>query len=301
MRPLRFLEGIHPEMTPGATLRAFWVAAVLFAPLSPAQEPQPTFKTSVALVRVDVEAVASSGGAIAGLTRENFRVLDDGVEQPVSGFSFEEEPLDLILLFDHSGGMKGKLLELVRAVELGFHELKTGDRVCVMAFQRDAEEFTPFLANLGEVNEAILLKVLELPFRGNSNVESAAAAAAVRFRVEPSSGRRRAVLVVTDKAGGNSQATVRELWKSNAVLSELVIGNARAVSPIADRTGGTVVLAGPAGPSFQRAIRSLRRRYTLYYAAPEGQTGSERRVEVQLKSPGTQGAIVHARSGYSVP
>jgi hypothetical protein len=297
---------------PAEMMRAAALAALLLAACSqlPAQDT-PVFKAGVSLIRVDTEVVTSSGLTLTGLHNEDFRVFDEGVEQPITAFSFEEEPLDLILLFDLSGGMKGKLLQVVRAVELGFHELKKGDRVCVMAYRRDLQEVAPFTADLDAVNRTILLKALDLQFGGTSSLEQASSGAAVIFRTEPPHGRRRAILVVTDKVSGTSQSSVRELWKSDAVLSELVLGKMpetsvpdRGTSLTADRTGGATVLAGPPGPSFQLAIRLLRRRYSIYFQAPGGQSGAERKIEVRLSpaaATNSPGAKVRSRTGYLLP
>jgi Ca-activated chloride channel homolog len=256
---------------------------------------------------VDTEVLDAAGETLTGLKKEDFRVFDEGAEQPVVSFSFEAEPLDLILLFDASGSMRSKLLRVVRAVELGFHELKPGDRVCVMAFHTRGVEIAPFTDDLEAVNQTVALKVPALRFGGSSNPGRGVADAALRFRREPKGQRRRAVLLVTDKAGSTlagAQAAVRELWESDAVMSELVIGKSadtqvpeRGGSIVAGETGGATVVAGDPGPSFQMAVRLLRRRYTLYYASPGGSPGSERRIEVRSS---IAGARVRARSGYVV-
>lgn len=264
-----------------------------------------TFRAGVALVRVDAEAVDAAGRVVAELGAADFRVVDEGAAQVLTGFSFAEEPLDLILLFDLSGSMKGKMHELVRAVELGFHELKRGDRVAVMVYNTRAQEVQGFTEDLEAVNEAILLRVLTQKFGGGSQVEKPAEDAAARFRGEPATKRKRAVLVITDKpGGGNAAAAVRELWAQNAVLSELVItgGGAtrmeRAANALVDRTGGAVIAAGVAGEAFQQSVHYLRSGYTLYYALPGD---GERRVQVGLSEEGARkwpGVRVRARSGY---
>ena len=81
------------------------------------------------------------------MTKDDFRVSDEDAPQSLVNFSFEEEPLDLILLFDTAGSMHGKLLNVVRATELGFNELHKGDRVCVRAFSPDSIEVQPFTDN----------------------------------------------------------------------------------------------------------------------------------------------------------
>jgi VWFA-related protein len=294
-------------------LPALWLAMTVAASTCGAQEGQPVFRSGVSLIRVDAEALDADGRILTGLKRDDFQIFDDGARQPVAGFSFEEEPLDLILLFDLSGGMRSRLLGVVRAVELGFHELKQGDRVCVMGFHRDAEEIAPFTSDLDTVNETILLKVLAQHFAGDSKPEKAGADAALRFRREPKTQRRRAVLAITDRIGTSSfaaQDAIRELWQQDVVFSELEIGRSSSVqvlerggNPIALKTGGSTVVAGPPGQAFQQALRLLRRRYTLYYASPGGQAGTERSLEVRLSAEAekrTPGSHVRSRTGYLV-
>ncbi len=261
------------------------------------------FRTGVSLVRVDVEVRDASGQIVTGLKKEDFRVLDQGAPVAITDFNFEEDPLDLILLFDISGPMKGKLLKLVRAVELGFHELKPGDRVCVMAGPFQAFQILAFTPNMDKVNEAILIDVLKQKFAGQFVLESAATAAAARFHGEPKSHRRRAVLSIEDKSEGRpggEAVAIRALWDADAALAELVLGGGSAKGGISGQTGGSVVMAGAEpGPAFMEAVQGLRRRYTLYYAQPGGAAGSERKLEVSVA--GKPGLKVRARSGYVVP
>ena len=298
----------------GKTVRlAAALAGLLLACLLPAQD-NVSFRSGVALARVDAEVTDANGGILTGLGKDDFRVSDDGAEQTVVSFNFEEDPLDLILLFDLAGSMRGKVLRVVRAVELGFHELKSGDRVSVMTYGPGATEVLPFTTNLDAVNQAIVLKVVNEHFGGNSGPEMAAAELAKRFRREAKSRRRRAVLVISDKPGaagmeGTAAAAVRELWLADAVLGELVIGRGEEVrvqgtSAMAEKTGGPTVLAGDPGAAFQRAVRLLRRRYALYYAPPGTRPGAEHQVDVRLSAAALRrfpGARVRARTGYIAP
>jgi VWFA-related protein len=265
------------------------------------------FRSGVSLVRVDAAVQDPAGQLITDLKKEDFRVTDEGVRQTIVNFSFEEEPLDLILLFDVAGSMKGKVLEILRAVELGFHELHRGDRVCVMDFGGFSEEIAPFSANLESINEAIVLKMPKMRFGGDWKPEKAAQDAALRFRGEPVTQRRRAVLIVTDKIGARSAAdtaAIHDLWTSDAVLSALVLNGGQQIrilepgaNAIADKTGGATIVAGPPGPAFQDSVRRLRRRYTLYYALPTATQGAERSIHVECTRPNAQ---VRARTGYVV-
>src|SRR5580692_9821747 len=112
---------------PALVVIHFWlIAAGLIAALA-AQDP--TFRATTSLVRVDAEAILPTGAVISGLTQSDFRILDQNQPQRIVNFAFEEDPLDVVLLFDTSSGMRAKIQSVIRAAELGFHELRTGDRV----------------------------------------------------------------------------------------------------------------------------------------------------------------------------
>jgi Mg-chelatase subunit ChlD len=268
----------------------------------------PVFRSSVSLVRVDAQAIDAAGRVVPGLTKDDFRVLDEGTVQSLVNFSFDVEPLDLILLFDTSGSMRGKLLNIVRATELGFNELHKSDRVCVRAFSGTSTEVLPFSSDLQAVNIAILTQVLKLKFGGASRLEPAADEAALRFRSEPKTNRKRAVLIVTDKPGArepNEAAVVRDLWNADAVLSELILDRGQSgVNEIVDKTGGATIVARDLGEAFRDSVHYLRSGYTMYYALPEGSSGAERRLQVELTPEAAKrfaNVRIHARSGYIAP
>jgi hypothetical protein len=176
---------------------------------------------------------------------------------------------------------------------------------------RVAQTFTP---NLDAVNEAIVLRVLATRFACSPRIETAAADAAMRFRGEPPSHRKRAVVAITDKAESDksgASAAVHELWNANAVFSELIIGKGGQTrlldagpTGIADRTGGAAIAAGVPGEAFQESVHYVRSGYTIYYALPDSPPGSERAVRVELTSEAARrypNVRIRARSGYFTP
>ena len=66
------------------------------------------------LVSVTVTVTDRSGQAIAGLRKEDFRVYDDKVEQPITYFSDEDAPASIGIVFDTSGSMNGNAFERAR-------------------------------------------------------------------------------------------------------------------------------------------------------------------------------------------
>jgi Ca-activated chloride channel family protein len=276
-------------------------AFVLSFPQLTLSQDAAVFRSGVSLVRVDAAVSDASGRILTDLKKEDFRVFDNGIPQPIVSFSFEEEPLDVVLLFDTGGNMQSKFLPLLRAVELGFHELKRGDRAAVMVYSGVAVQLLALTPDFAAVNEAILLQVLKQHFGGASKLVAAAEDAARKFQAEPASQRRRAILVITDKTAAKNSpndVAIRDLWQTNVVLSELILDHApQPTDTVVEQTGGATIPAGnDPGGAFVESLRRLRRRYTLYYAMPSGSPGTERTIRVEVR-PDTH---VFARKGYRI-
>ena len=302
------------------------VALLCAATLASAQDPV-TFRTGVSLVHVDAEVLGQDGRILTGFHKEDFRVFDERKEQPILQFAAEEQPLDLILLFDISGSMRGVVQEVADAARQGLHQLQAGDRVCVMVFNSRSREVAPFTEDLDAVDRTIQDDVLELDFGGGTLIQSAVSDAAMRFRREPHTERRRAVLIITDNMGTRTrreESVVDEFWESDAILSGLIVRNPAfqairtvgiilapqnlamqaGMKGIAEKTGGDSLTANEPGAAFQEAMRRIRTRYSLYYALPEAKPGATRAIRVDLALDAAKRfpkARVRARTGYVVP
>jgi VWFA-related protein len=287
----------------------------------------PTFRTGVALVQVEAEVTAADGRLLTGFTKDDFRILDEGVEQPIAQFSWDEEPLDLILLFDISGSMRPKVQQVASAARQGVQELRAGDRVAVMVFNTHSRMVTDFTEDLDAVQRTIQEDVLALKFGGGTYIQNAVDDAALRLAKQPRTRRRRAVLIVTDDFGQRTRresSVVRDFWEADALLTGLIVRSAAAhtlhtfntvthpylvslevgIKGVAEKTGGDFIQASDAGSAFQESMRRIRRRYSLYYVQPEGNPGSTRTVRVELQGGAAKQnpkARVRARTGYTVP
>ncbi|HEV8147952.1 MAG TPA: VWA domain-containing protein [Bryobacteraceae bacterium] len=297
----------------------------ILATFARAQESA-VFTTGVSLVHVDVEVVDGSR-LLNGFTKDSFRILDNGVPQKILHFSQEEEPIDIILLFDVSGSMKPKLERVAVAAHAALAELRPGDRVAVMTFTGRARMLAHFTEDVAAVERTIEREVLQRA-RGGTRILASIDDAAKVFWQEPRTRRRRAVLIVTDNHGmvsGNASNVVHNLWEADAILSGLEVRHggetaaltvrkimnpmalaldSESMSKVAEQTGGDVLKGGDPGANFQEMIRRIRLRYSLYYAQPEAKPGTERKIKVTLaddeqrKHP--QGHV-RARFGYRVP
>jgi hypothetical protein len=71
-----------------------------------------SLKLSTDLVSLSVTVTDHKERAITGLKRENFKVYENGVEQPLGFFSAEEAPVCWGIVLDRSGSM----MEMIRDV-----------------------------------------------------------------------------------------------------------------------------------------------------------------------------------------
>lgn len=297
---------------------------LLLAGAAFAQAPgeQPTFRAGVSLVKVDAQVSDRNGRAIAGLTSEDFQIFDEGERQKIVYFGQESEPLDLLLLLDVSGSMSRFLEQMAGAARTALTQLRTGDRVGVMLFARNAEVREPLTVDLHAVESEIREAVHARSLGSGTAINAAVIAAAQYLGKQPVKGRR-AVLIVTDNQGLNylvpDDDVIRELFAADAVLNGIVIGKqwrpdpprpGRYVNPdftppdvvkLSGQTGGETLAAGKSGESFAEMIERIRSRYSMQYQAPAAQAGSFRRIRVDLSEAAKahyRDASVRARSGY---
>jgi VWFA-related protein len=282
----------------------------------PGMQTPPVFHAEVSLVHLDVEVTDAVGRIIKGLSKTDFRVFDDDLEQPVVAVAGEEQPLDVILLFDTSGSMGSVSQKVAAAGHNAFSTLRPGDRVAVMAFSTDARLLTPLTDDFARVEESLSFLSKD-SYRGGTRLQDAVDQAATRFvwRSDDNQ-RRRAVLVVTDNKGipaKSEQKIIDDFWESDTLLSALIIPKHRSpaafiagrepggVDRIVDETGGDLVRTAEVGNTFAELLQRLRLRYGLYYRLPEGASGALRRVKVALSSEAQSlhpGAHIVARQHY---
>ncbi|HEY7184812.1 MAG TPA: VWA domain-containing protein, partial [Blastocatellia bacterium] len=82
-----------------------------------ASQDNASVKLSTELVSVRVTVTDQSGRAIEGLSKDNFKVYEDKVEQSVSFFNDEDAPASIGIVFDTSNSMSaGKIMRAKEAL-----------------------------------------------------------------------------------------------------------------------------------------------------------------------------------------
>jgi VWFA-related protein len=275
------------------------------------------FRTGVALVRVDAQVNGGAGG-VNGLNKEDFEVRDNGELQRVLYSSQDDQALDLLLLFDNSGSMLPAMRRLAASAHTALSELRKGDRVAVANFNADAWLIGDFSDDL-EAVEKTVSRVVDLRYGGGTHILSAIDSAGEYFHKHADRQRRHAILILTDDDGqysANEKQVVKHMWADDILVCGLIIPTpmsqrgvvwregAEDMLGVAAKTGGDTVDADDPGHAFREMLRSIRRRYSIYYAMPAGKPGSSRRVDVALSPQGRSrypDAQVLARKGYVMP
>jgi Ca-activated chloride channel homolog len=102
-------------------------------------------KTRTDLVNVGVLArQKKTGRIVTNLTKDDFTVFEDGVQQTVSYFSQERLPLSIILLVDRAGCINAFNDQIRAATVKAFGDLKPEDEIAIMTFSNKVALAQPF-------------------------------------------------------------------------------------------------------------------------------------------------------------
>ncbi len=295
--------------------RAGLVVCQAAAALATLCAQDPVFRTDVSLVRVDAQ-VTLAGKIVDGLQKDDFLIRDNGKPQPILYCSQDEEPLDLLLLFDTSGSMLPSIRRLAASARTALSELRKGDRVAVSNFNTAASLIAPFNNDLSEAAEAVG-RIVDVRFGGGTHILKAVEDGAKYFAQHGDPHRRHAILIFTDNFGQSSASekeVVKRMWESDVLLCGLIVRTGESggfpgmssedMLGVARKTGGETVNADDPGHAFREMLRRMRKRYSIYYAMPADKPGAARQVAVELTAAMKSrypNAEVLARKGYLIP
>jgi len=270
----------------------------------------------VNLVVLHTTVIDDRGRFADGLKQDNFRVLEDKVEQKLSVFKREDIPVSMGLVVDNSGSMRDKRPRVNQAAITLVEASNPQDEAFVVNFNDDFyldldKDFTSSIPELKEALERI-------DSRGSTALYDAIIGSL--DHVKKGSRDKKVLLIVTDGEDNTShnslEKTVREIQKTDTViytiglLSEESKKSAkrarRALEEIAKASGGLAYFpenVEDVHTICEQVAHDIRNQYTLaYYPTNTKRDGTFRAVQVEVIPPRGRGRLVaRTRNGYYAP
>jgi Ca-activated chloride channel homolog len=256
------------------------------------------FSSRVEAVRVDV-LVTDKGRPVRGLQAADFEILDNGVPQQVDLVSFEQIPLNLVLVFDMSRSVVGDRLQHLReGARALLGSLAREDQAALVTFSEAVVRGSDLTANVQQVERALE--------RAGGRGETALVDAVFTGMMVGESDVGRALLIVFSDGVDTASFLRPEVildtaGRSGVVVYSVVAGGSPRqtfLRDLSEATAGSFYDAGATtnlGATFIRILSEFRQRYLVSYS-PRGVAGEGwHRVDVRVKSKGLE---VKARPGY---
>jgi Ca-activated chloride channel homolog len=293
-------------------------------PAPPAPPPPPAqgsddyaIKSQVNLIVLRVSVLDERGKFVPGLKEEDFKVLENKVDQKLSVFKQEDVPVSVGLVIDNSGSMRDKRPQVNAAALTFVRTSNPQDEAFVVNFNDDyyLDTVHDFTSDLTELKDALE----RIDARGSTALYDAVIGSLDHLKKGAKD--KKVLLVITDGMDDASRRTLanalEEAQRSDALIyaiglySEDDIKHNRAemkkarkgLTDLAEATGGLAFFPETVDDTeaiCQQIAYDIRNQYTLgYYSTNSAQDGTFRSVEVRLTSPHELGKLsVRTRNGY---
>ena len=174
---------------------------------SPSSEPGVglSLRVDTTLVQIPIAVTDSLNRFVLGLQKEDFRLLEDGVEQNVAHFSGEDAPLSVGLVFDESGSMDYKLRTSQAAVTHFLKTMNADDETFLVEFGESAKLSVGFTSNTGEIETALT----KAQPGGLTALLDAVHTALAEMKKAKNS--RKAIVIISDGGDNHSQYTAAQI------------------------------------------------------------------------------------------
>ena len=285
-----------------------------------------TLRINADLVTLNVRVIDRNNRPINGIRQDEFKVYEDGVQQPIFSFTQEEVPVIYGLAVDTSGSLRGAFDQVISAAKTIIDSNKPGDETFIERFISSDKIET--VQDFTSSKDALMDGLDTLYIEGGQTavidgVYLAAEHVANYKKSSDDDRRRRALIVVTD---GEDRASyyaqeqlfrqlreqdvqiyvigfVNELEAERGLIRKSPRGKATdLINKLATETGGRAFFPQTISELPQIAneiVRDLRTQYVISYD-PSNKThdGTYRSIKVVVNQPtGAEKRIALTRSG----
>jgi len=298
------------------------------------QKPDSKISVESALVNLDVLVTDQDGRVLAGLKRENFRVLDDGKPQSVTHFEPTSAPITIAMLMEYSGSAYNYYANKASSWGSNFlNYLDPLDWVALVTYDIKPTVKLDFTRNKAEMQQT--LNTLSYPQFRDANMYDAIMDTLDRLdRVKG----KKAILLISTGANTLSAATLDDtlnrIKQSDVTIFSVGLAESEyqripggqsisylqaknQLQTFAKLSGGTAWFPrfeGEMPDIFKGVAAFLRSQYSIGFS-PENlvQDGKYHKLKVEIVQPDgsplivtnhdgkRQKPIVYAREGHTVP
>lgn len=188
-------------------------AVSVLSPFALRPEAKPseyTIHSDVRLVLLDAAVRDGAGGFVAGLSKDNFRVTENGKPQPITVFAAEDIPVTVGILIDESRSMAPKRADVLAAAQTFIQESNRHDEIFVLNFNDRVTRGLPdsmlFSDNIDQLRAAL--------YRGTPQERTALDDAIVAGLNQLQEGKRdkKTLIVISDGGDNASQYKGHEMY-----------------------------------------------------------------------------------------
>ena len=258
------------------------------------------------LVNSTLTVADRSGGYIAGLTKNNFKVFDNGVMQEIAYFNNDDVPITLGFIYDVSGSMRDLTNVSFQALRSFFDSSHDDDQYFMFVFKDRPTLVQDFTISPDE----IVNRVVSVKAQGGTALYDAVYLGVEKAR----QGRhqKKALLLISDGLDNNSvynQTELRELLQEGGVpvycigRREFDIGSEN-LKNISEWSGGHAFFPGD-GPKnldiYSDIANMLRHQYVIgFYPSDTASKAPWHKLVINVKAPASFGKLsLYYRNGYS--
>ena len=268
-------------------------------------------RTDVRLVLLDVSVSGHDGGLVAGLTKDNFRVFDNGKPVDLSVFANNDVPVTVGILVDESYSMAPKRKDVLDAALAFITASNPRDEVFVLNFNDTVRRGLPH-GILFSDDIVQLRAALDHGLPEGKTAFNDAVVAGLR-QLDLGKRDKKTLVLISDGGDNASRSNRREMLdlveKSAATIYTIglfdqgdVDRNPGILKDLAKMTGGVAYFPEtPAGmiPICRDIATSIRTRYTLGYQPPAEEAARTRhRIRVEVTAAERGRLTARTRTGY---
>ncbi|MFZ0883587.1 MAG: VWA domain-containing protein [Candidatus Acidiferrales bacterium] len=303
-------------------------------PVAPEQQP---LRVATDTVKINVSVMGNSGDFIAGLEQKNFRVLDNGTEQPITFFAPTDAPAQILVMVETSPAVYLIQDEHITAASALVQGLAAEDQVALVTYAQEPHAVLAFTADKTALTAALGQLQYTL---GMGQLNFFDSVSTVLDWIAPLPGKKALVLLTTgldSSPPARWDALVQKLRAQDVVIFPVALGGSirrpldkrkklsapanesalsfqdadRALFALADMTGGNAFFPMTPKdffPVYHEIAAALRHQYLLGIAPAHD--GKFHPLSVQVLDDTGQPAPkegknsvyrVFARQGYSAP